>query len=135
MRERQELLEWAEVYGHYYGVPGEPVKYALAGGQDVFIKVDVQGAATLKKLLPKAVYIFLMPPSLEELRSRLRKRKSESASDLEIRLRTVEEEMSHLPSFDYLIVNHQDRLDEAVSRIEAIITAEKCRTHPRKVTL
>lgn len=135
MREKKELLEWAEVYGHYYGVPREPVRKALEQGQDVLIKVDVQGAATIKGLLPQAVSIFLAPPSMEELASRLEKRKSEAASALALRLRTVEEEMTRLPSFDYVVVNHQDKLDEAVSQVEAIITAEKCRVHPRVVKL
>jgi guanylate kinase len=135
MKESQELLEWAKVYGHYYGVPRQPVKEALERGQDVLIKVDVQGAATIKKLLPQAVFIFLTPPSMEELTSRLKKRKSEAASDLALRLKTVEEEMAHLSSFDYAVVNRRDRLDEAVSQIEAIIIAEKCRTYPRVVEL
>jgi len=122
-----ELLEWASVYGNLYGVPKQPVKKALDKGQDAIIKVDVQGAATIKKILPQAVFIFLMPPSMEELAMRLRKRQTESAFELAVRLKTAEEEIKQLPLFDYIVLNNWDKIAPAVSDIQAIITAEKCR--------
>ncbi len=130
-----ELLEWAKVYGHYYGVPKEQVKQALERGLDVMIKVDVQGAATIKGAAPQALMIFLTPPSMEELKERLRGRETESDIDLNLRLETATEEMKHLPRFDYVVVNRQDRVDLAVAEIDAVISAEKCRTNPRVVEL
>lgn len=135
MKAREELLEWAEVYGHYYGVPKKPVKQALEQGRDVFIKVDVQGATTIKRLLPQAVFIFVSPPTLEKLALRLKSRRNNTPSDLALRLKIAGEEMARLPLFDYAVVNRQDRLEEAVSQVEAIITAEKCRVKPRVVRL
>jgi guanylate kinase len=130
MMERGELLEWAEVYGHRYGVPKQQVDQALAQGQDIMIKVDVQGAATIKRLFPHAVLIFLAPPSVEELAQRLSRRQTESTLASELRLKTALEEMKSLPLFDYVVVNHKDEMAGAISQIEAIITAEKCRVKP-----
>jgi len=135
MRERGEFLESACVYGHWYGVPRSQVREALGRGRDVFIKVDVQGAATIKSLAPQAVFIFLAPASLEELERRLRQRKTESAGDMERRIKTAREEMMRLPMFDYVVVNDNGQLDEAVSCIEAIVHAERCRVPPRLVRL
>jgi len=130
-----ELQEWANVYGNWYGVPKEPVKQALDKGQDIIVKVDIQGATTIKKLLPEAVFIFVMPASMEELATRLKQRHTESAFDLALRTETAEEEIKQLPLFDYVVVNKRDEIDLAVSDIEAIITAEKCRVAPREVCL
>ena len=130
-----ELLEWANVYGNWYGVPREAVKQALDKGKDVMVKVDVQGAATIKKILPQAIVIFLMPPSMDELLIRLKGRHTEVPSDLALRLKTAEEEIKRLPLFDYVVVNRWDEIDQVVSGIEAIITAEKCRVIPREITL
>ncbi len=131
----QELLEWANVYGNWYGVPKQPVKQALDKGQDVIVKVDIQGAATIKKNLPQAVFIFLLPPSMEELATRLKQRHTESPHDLAIRIKTAEEEIKQLSLFDYVVVNKQGKIDLAVSEIKAIITAEKCRVIPREIDL
>lgn len=128
-----ELLEQAKVYGNWYGVPRQPIKEALAKEQDVIMKVDVQGAATIRSLLPQAVLIFLVPHSLEELSQRLQQRKTESAFDLKLRREKAKEEMSHLPSFDYVLVNRPNKLELVVAQIKAIITAEKCRVKPRLV--
>ena len=133
--DRGELLEWANVYGNGYGVPKEPVKQALGRGKDVVVKVDVQGAATIKKILPQAVFIFLAPPSMEELVLRLKQRRTESPSDLDLRIKTAEEELEKLPLFDYIVFNRQGEIDRAVADIEAIITAEKCRVTPRELAL
>jgi len=135
MIENKELLEWANVYGNWYGVPKEPVKRALDRGQDVIVKVDVQGAATIKKTIPQAVFIFLVPPSMEELATRLKQRHTESPFDLTLRLKTAEEEMKQLPLFDYVVVNREAEIDLAVSAIEAIITAEKRRAIPMEISL
>lgn len=128
MMERGELLERAQVYGNWYGVPRQEVEQALERGLDVMVKADVQGAATIKSLHPGAVLIFLAPPSMEDLERRLRVRKTESAIDLELRLKTARQEMERLEMFDYVVVNRQDEADEAVAHIEAILTAEKRRT-------
>jgi guanylate kinase len=130
-----ELLEWANVYGNWYGVPREPIKQALDRGQDIMVKVDVQGAATIKKLLPQAVFIFLMPPSLEELMLRLKLRHTESSFDLALRTKTAAEEIKQLSFFDYVVYSRRDEIDRAVADIAAIITAEKCRVTRREVAL
>lgn len=135
MTKNNELLEWANVYGNWYGVPRQPVKKALDSGQDVIVKVDIQGAATIKKILPEAVFIFVIPPSMEELVTRLKQRHTESPFDLALRIKTAEEEIKQLPLFDYIVVNKRDKIDQAVSEIKAIITAEKCRASPRKIAL
>jgi len=135
MIKNNELLEWANVYGNWYGVPKQPVKQALDRGQDVLVKVDTQGAATIKKILPEAVFIFVIPPSMAELMTRVKQRHTESPFDLALRIKTAEEEIKQLPLFDYIVVNKRDEIDLAVSEIKAIITAEKCRVSPRKIAL
>jgi guanylate kinase len=135
MIETNELLEWANVYGNLYGVPRQPVKQALAEGKDAILKIDTQGAATIKKILPQAVFIFLTPLSKEDLADRLRVRNSESVSDLELRLKTVEEEMKQLPMFDYVVVNEHGQIDRVISDIKAIITTEKLRVTSREYHL
>lgn len=135
MVEQDGFLEWAHVYGNRYGVPKDQVRKALEQGKDVVLKADVQGAATMKRLAPEAVFIFLVAPSLEELERRLRDRKTESTTDVSLRLRTARAEMGHQPMFDYVVVNPDNALDEAVSEIEAIIAKEKEREPPRKVSL
>ena len=135
MLKTKELLEWANVYGNWYGVPKKPVKQALDSGKDVVVKVDIQGVITIKKILDQAVSIFLIPPSIQELTSRLKQRNTESKTDLDLRLQTAEQEIKKLPIFDYAVVNKQEQIDSAVSDIIAIITAEKLRTMPRKYNL
>lgn len=135
MLEQGELLEWAKVYGNWYGVPKHQIRQALERGEDVIIKVDVQGATTIKKLLPGAVLIFLAPPSTKEQEERLKQRNTESDTDLKLRLETFGEEMDNLSLFDYIVVNRHGELDLAVSQIEAIIAAEKCRVIRRQVIL
>ncbi len=135
MVDNGDMLEWAKVYGYYYGVPKSEVGPALAQGRDVIIKVDVQGAATIKSLLPQAVFIFLVPPTMEELAQRLISRHTEGSDELKLRQKKALEEMERLPMFDYTVINHQDRVDLAVSHIQAIVTAEKCRTSPRVIEL
>ena len=129
------LLESANVYGNWYGVPKAPVKKALENGRDTIIKVDVQGAANIKKILPDAVFIFITAPSLEELSQRLTRRSTESVSDLSLRLKTAETEMQQICNFDYRVMNPSDDLESAINDILAIITAEKCRCLLRKILL
>lgn len=135
MIERKELLEWANVYGNWYGVPKEPVKQALDKGHDVILKIDIQGAATIKKIVPQAVFIFLVPSSMEELAIRLKQRHTETTFDLALRIRTAEEEIKQLPLFDYVVLNKWGEIDRAVSDIKAIITAKKCRVTPGQISL
>ena len=135
MIDNGELLEWANVYGNYYGVPRKEISQALSKGKDVIVKVDVQGAATIKRILPQAVFIFLRPPSMEELERRLRQRHSESARDLALRLRKAEEEMKSLPLFDHVLTSYQGKLDELISQIQSTVAAEKRQVKPRIVEL
>ncbi|MBI4282841.1 MAG: guanylate kinase [Chloroflexi bacterium] len=135
MIENSQLLEWAQVYGNWYGVPKPAVKEALDKGQDTIVKVDIQGAATIKKIIPQALFIFLIPPSMAELVVRLKQRHTESPADLALRLKMAEAEMQQLPLFDYVVVNRGNEIDRAVSEIQAIITAEKCRVTPREIIL
>lgn len=130
-----ELVEWANVYGNLYGVPKRQVDQALAEGLDVVVKVDVQGAASIKEIVPEAVFIFVAPPSMEDLEERLRQRKTESGIDLNLRTKAAEEEMTSLPMFDYVVVNRDGKLEVAVSQISAIITAEKCRVEARSIEI
>ena len=135
MVDKGELLEYAQVYGNWYGVPKQPVREAMKRGLDTILKVDVQGAATVKKIAPGGVFIFLVPSSIEELRERLKARASESEEDLEIRTRAALAEMEHLSAFDYKVVNRKGGVDEAVACVDAIILAEKCRTSPRHTSI
>jgi guanylate kinase len=128
-----ELLEWAEVYGNFYGVPKNQVREALQEGQNVVIKVDVQGAETIKHLVPQALLIFVRPPSMETLEKRLKKRSTESVSDLERRIATARQEMEQQRFFDHVVVN--DEVGRAVSKINAIIAREKGRANREAVEL
>lgn len=135
MIDNDELLEWAEVYGQYKGIPKFEIRQAMASGRDVILRINVDGAATIKRLAPEAVFIFLAPASLDELRHRLMRRRTESPAEVERRLAMVADELAQLPNFDYVVINHADRLDEAVGQIQAIISAEKARVYPRRVNL
>jgi guanylate kinase len=128
--DKHQFLEWANVYCNYYGVPKDEITSALSRGVDTIVKVDVQGATTIKQILPQAVFIFLIPPSVEELGERLKKRSSESSKDLALRLEKAEGELKSLPLFDYVITSHPNKLDEVISRIDAIVAAEKCLVKP-----
>jgi guanylate kinase len=129
------LLEWATVYGNRYGIPREPVRQALQSGKDVIVKIDVQGATTIKKILPQAVFIFLATPHLEELEKRLKQRRTETPAELELRLKTAREELNKLPMFDYIVVNRPGESERAIADIKAIIAAEKCRVKPREINI
>ena len=129
------LLESANVYGNWYGVPRSGVEEALARGDDVIVKVDIQGAASIRELMPHGVFIFLAPPSLEELTTRLTLRLTESPADLALRIRTAEEEMGQAVLFDHIIVNYEGAIDDTVAAIEAIVVTEKRRADHGDATL
>ncbi|MGQ9516217.1 MAG: guanylate kinase [Anaerolineae bacterium] len=133
--EQDELLEHAIVYGEHKGIPKEQVRGALASGLDVIMRLDVQGAATIRKLMPDAVLIFLVPSSEEELIRRLEQRKTETPEGLATRIATARQEMERIHEFDYVVVNGDCHLDETVEQIRAIIIAEKCRVHKRRFQL
>jgi len=135
MVERGELLEHALVYNDYKGIPKEQVRQALRSGQDVIMRLDVQGATTIRSLCPEALLIFLSTQTEDELIGRLRARKTETPEGLQLRIATAREELKRLDAFDYVVINADCRLDEAVDTIVAIIQAEHHRTHPRRVTL
>jgi guanylate kinase len=135
MLARGELLEHAVVYGDYKGIPKQQVRDALSSGHDVVLRIDIQGAQTIRRLVDGAIFIFLAAESLAELERRLIERKSEPPDQLKLRIATAREEMQRAAEFDYVVVNRRDRLEEAVDAILAIITAEKHRVRRRRVTL
>ncbi len=125
MIEKGEFLEWACVYGNYYGTPRSFVLENLQKGQDVLLEIDIQGARQIKEQFPQGVFIFIAPPSPEELARRLHKRGKDSPEDIERRLSSYAEEMAQMRSYDYLVVN--DSVESAVAKLTAIIVAERCR--------
>ncbi len=130
---QNELLEYAQVYGHYKGIPKNEVRSALKSGKDVLMRIDVQGAATVRQLAPDAVLIFLAPADPEELRNRLQWRRTDTPEDVDRRLKTARLELERITEFDYVVINHEARLDEAVGQVRSIIRAEKQRVRPRRV--
>ncbi len=135
MIEKDELLEYAFVYNDFKGIPKSQVRQALASGKDVVMRLDVQGAATIQELCPEAVLIFLSTESEDELVNRLKARKTEKLDELKLRIATARKELDRISEFDYVILNRDDKLDETVKAIEAIIYAEHHRVDQRKVTL
>ncbi len=135
MIEGDELLEHAMVYDDYKGIPKEQVRQALASGKDVILRVDVQGAATVRHLCPESILIFLSPPSEADLIRRLEDRKSETSESLALRIQTARAEMARLDEYDYVVENVQGQLDAAADAIVAIITAEHSRVHQRRASL
>ena len=123
--EAGEFLEWARVYGHHYATPRQPMEDWLRQGIDVIVEKDVQGARTLMDLCPDAVFIFILPPSLEELRRRMLQRGTESPEARSQRLRSAREELHAVDRYDYCVVN--DDVERAAGQVCAIIEAEKCR--------
>jgi len=133
MIERDELLEHAIVYGQHKGIPKKQVQQALASGRDVVMRIDVQGAKTVRHLVPDAVLIFLTASSEQEMVTRLRARDGDSLEQIQRRIETAREEMKCLPEFDYVVVNRDGGLDQAVDDVLAIIAAEHCRVKRRVV--
>ena len=135
MIDEDELIEHAIVYGDYKGIPKQQVREALASGMDVVMRLDVQGAETVRKLAPEALLIFITTENEEALVHRLETRQTETANSLAIRIATARKELNRVEAFDYVIVNRNFHLDETVDIIRAIIDAEHHRVRPRKVTL
>ena len=133
IKEQDELLECAQVYGNWYGVPRSQVSQGLKEGKDVILKIDVQGADTVRKLATEALFIFMVPGSFDELRDRLTQRMTERPSEIDLRLSIAWSELGRVAEYDYRVVNRDDQLEQVIAEIDAIITAEKCRVHPRKV--
>ena len=135
MIEANELLEYAIVYNDYKGIPKQQVRDALASGQDVIMRIDVQGAATIRKLVPGAVMIFLTTESEEDMVTRLQARQTETPEGLKLRIATARQELKRAHEFDYAVINKQAHLDDTADDIHAIIVAEHHRVSQRKVSL
>ncbi|MCR4441172.1 MAG: guanylate kinase [Peptococcaceae bacterium] len=123
------FLEWARVYDNYYGTPREFVEKITGEGKDCILEIDVQGALQVKREKPEGVFIFIAPPSKEELVRRITGRGTEDKVEIKKRLDQADGEMAHLAEYDYLVVN--DEVSLAVARIQCIITAERCRVHKK----
>jgi len=125
MRDRGELLEWAEVFGHFYGTARATLEQAERRGHDLVLDIDVQGAAQLRKRLPEAVTIFILPPSRSELETRLRSRSLDEEAVIARRLRDASKEIRNYAAYDYILVN--DQLDRSAEKLKGIVLAERCR--------
>lgn len=123
--DKDDFLEYAEVYGNFYGTPKSKVFEVLEQGRDVILEIDIQGALKIKSAYPEGIFIFILPPSMEELKSRITNRGSETPESLKTRLEAAYDEISFASKYDYAVVN--DKVEDAVKKIESIITAEKCR--------
>ena len=123
--QEEKMLEYASFAGNYYGTPKEAVQKQLDQGKDVILVIEIQGALQIKEKVPQALFIFLLPPSMNELRNRLEKRKTESKEKMMERFRIAYQEVNELPKYNYVIINDDYHL--AASKLNAIITAEKCR--------
>jgi guanylate kinase len=135
LRDAGELLEWAEVHKNWYGTPRRETCQALAEGHDVILKIDVQGASTVKQRAPAALLVFLVPPSMEALFQRLRSRATETADELEIRQRNAAIELARQGDFDRVVVNETGEVERTAAEIEAIISQEKRRNADRRVRI
>jgi guanylate kinase len=135
MIEKDELLEYAFVYNDHKGIPKEQVRQALASGKDVIMRIDVQGADTIKEIIPDALLIFLTTQDEEEMVNRLKARKTETPGGLKLRIATARQELKRLDLFDYVVVNRENELEQTLDTILAIIKAEHHRVNYRKVRL
>ncbi len=126
MRDRGELLEWAEVHSNFYGTPKKPVEQVLVGGDDMMFDIDWQGAQQIVEKMPEdVVSIFILPPSMSELKMRLERRAEDSEEVINRRLKNAREEISHWQAYDYVLVNSD--LDETYAALQAILSAERLR--------
>jgi guanylate kinase len=132
-REAGGFLESNFVHGHWYGTPRDQVREAIEGGRDAILKIDVQGAAVVKQKVPEALLVFLVPPSLEDLFSRLQARATETAYELDIRQRNAALELARQSDYDYVVPNETGQVELTASRIDEIISAEKA-AHPDRRT-
>ncbi|MEE8045951.1 MAG: guanylate kinase [Dehalococcoidia bacterium] len=129
-----DLLEWAQVYGNYYGVPKQQVRDALAAGNHVIMRVDVQGAKRLREIIPEALLIFIIPPSLDVLKMHLESRGVDSDTEMTKRLAAATEEIDQASLFDFTVTNEEDQLDGTVDAVVGIIESESQRVPPRNVS-
>ena len=127
MVEAGELLEYAQFGKNFYGTPRSFVESQLALGRDVVLEIDIKGAIQVKERVPNGVYVFVLPPTMQELETRLRKRQTEAAEAMRHRLQIAVDELNYLPLYDYQLIN--DDLELAVSKVQAIIMAEHCRVN------
>ncbi len=125
MIEHDELLEYAEVYGNYYGTPKQFVVDQIRSGKDILLEIDIQGAMQIRKKYTEGIFVFILPPSMAELRDRIVKRGSETPDTLERRFSSVLDEITYIDKYDYFIINNT--VDAAVLQLNCIIQAEKCR--------
>jgi len=125
MVRRGKFVEWADVHGHFYGTAGKQLQAAQEAGQDILLDIDVQGHQQVRKQLPEAVSVFILPPSFQELSRRLRHRHSDAPEEIERRLQKAREEIAHWSEYDYLVIN--DNLKEATHALRAIVRAARFR--------
>lgn len=130
-RRSGELLEWAKVFGNLYGTPKAFVDRMLSAGKDVLLVIDVQGAFKVKKVRPSAILIFILPPSLRELKKRLRERNSDDPKQIKLRLKVARHEIAQAKKYDYVVVN--DDLEKAVDKLKEIITIHTRHRQEREV--
>ena len=128
--EKLKFLEWAKVYNNYYGTPKEAVYKKLNEGEDVILEIDIQGAAQVKQNCPEGIFIFISPPSIEELKNRIIKRGSDTQDSIELRLKCAREEMEASLDYDYIVIN--DDLDKAALMLQSIVLAERCKVSRNK---
>lgn len=125
MIKRDQLLEWAEYVGNYYGTPRDFVERTLENGRDILLEIEVQGAVQIKRKFPEGIFIFLVPPTLNELRSRICNRGTESESKINNRMEAAKAEIDLMKEYDYVVIN--DEVNHACDRIQSIVMAEHCR--------
>jgi guanylate kinase len=131
--EKDDFLEYAEVYGNYYGTPKSSVLQMLDSGKDVILEIDIQGALKVKEAFKEGIFIFILPPSMEELKQRIIRRGSETPESLMTRFKSAYKEINYVSKYSYAVVNHT--VDEAVKKIEGIVIAERCRVDRMKDTI
>jgi len=130
MRQNNQLLEWAQVHGNFYGTPRDKIDQAVAFGQDILLEIDWQGAQQVKKLFPEAIGVFILPPSISTLRERLTQRGQDTEAVIERRIEAASEEISHASEFDYVIINQDFSI--ALTQLGQIIETAKLR-YPRQL--
>lgn len=123
--EEDYFLEYTNYVGNYYGTPKQAIKEKLEQGIDVILEIEIEGAMNIKKLVPEALFIFIMPPSLKTLVTRLKNRKTDSKDKIIERFHTAYKEINEVTKYNYVVVN--DELDDAIDKVESILKAEKCR--------
>ena len=129
----EEFLEWAHVHGKLYGTSRQQVSHEISQGRDIILEVDVQGAASVRRLLPEAVTIFILPPSLETLRKRLEARGTDSEEELELRLRNAPDELRNYKAFDFVIIN--ESVERATGQLRSVINAERVRPSHQEASI